>query len=125
MATECDTSGGFQGCFTDVRVSDDGSTFVADFETDFALSDPGSGVGNHLHIFLNPPTSPENAGNNGPSPGSWMVYGGASPVTVGSGQTVAEAVAAGASELCVVVADSVHGVVPGTGNCIDITSLEL
>ena len=117
----CDSSGGLEACIESVTVDDAANAFVVDFSTDFS-ADPSFAAGsNHYHFFLNGPTTPEQAGNNAASPGSWFVYAGGSPAVVdGSAQTPADAVANGSAELCVVVASESHAFVPGTGNCVSL-----
>ena len=83
----------------------------------------------HVHFFF--PAYPEiaadpaNAGTGGPAPaGHWKLWG-AQPNPFGPGgstkpYTVADAKDIGATEICVLVADSGHAVRPDTGNCLPI-----
>lgn len=69
----------------------------------------------HLHFYFDS-IEAENAGTNGPSPESWEMYDGASPFTA-YGQSQRPP---GATQLCVLVADTEHAVEVGTGNCHEL-----
>lgn len=66
----------------------------------------------HIHFFWDT-VEPQNAGTNGPNPGSWELYDGASPFTAFS----FAARPPEATQLCALVADAAHGVTVGSGNC--------
>jgi hypothetical protein len=66
--------------------------------------------GQHVHFFFNT-VLPEQAGM--PGTGPWKIYGGASPFTE---YTVADR-PAGATQMCILVANPDHSVQLGTGNC--------
>jgi hypothetical protein len=88
-------------------ISLSGSTYVVAFQTlGFTPQLPGK----HVHFFFDT-VPPEQAGV--PGSGPWEVYGGSSPFT---GYTTADK-PAGATEMCILVANSNHSVQPGTGNC--------
>lgn len=109
----------------------EGGTYFADYTTvgyDPVIFDPDAGVGSaedhHVHFFYNT-TAPENAGTNGPNPGTWQIW----DRQKGDGRLVfdefnlsnlAEKGGDGATQLCAVVADSSHAVDPASGNCVDI-----
>jgi hypothetical protein len=69
--------------------------------------------GRHLHFFFDtvPPTK---AGV--PGAGPWIIYAGPVPFT---GWKVSDR-PNGATQMCVLVANSDHSVVQGTGNCVDL-----
>ena len=67
----------------------------------------------HVHFFFDS-VPPAQAGV--PGRGPWFVYGGGSPFT---GYSVPER-PAGASKMCILVANPDHSVIPGSGNCIDL-----
>ena len=94
----------------------DGDRYAVDWEPfNFApLIGPGP-EDFHVHFFFDD-VAPENAGTNGPSPGSWDLYDGGSPYT---GMSLASKPAS-ASQLCVLVADANHAVTVGTGNCMPV-----
>lgn len=85
-------------------------------------------AGTHIHFFF--PSHPEiaadqlNAGSSGPNQKAhWVLWDSPNPFGPG-GQfkpyTVAQAKAAGATSICVLVADSGHAVRPNTGNCLPL-----
>lgn len=81
--------------------------FVIHFTTSgYAPALPGQ----HVHFFFNT-TAPEQAG--APGNGAWHVHGSLSEYR---GITLAER-PAGATQLCVLVANPDHSVQPGSGNC--------
>lgn len=69
----------------------------------------------HIHFFFDT-VKPENAGTNGKPPGEWVLYDGPSPFF---GLKVADR-PDGATKICALVADHVHGVQAGTGNCAEL-----
>jgi uncharacterized repeat protein (TIGR01451 family) len=88
----------------------EGDRYVVSFTTTgFAPQLPGQ----HVHFFFNT-VSPEQAG--APGPGAWHVHGSLAPY---SGITVAER-PAGASQLCVLIANPDHSVQLDTGNCYNL-----
>lgn len=83
------------------------------FETDnFTPQLPGT----HLHFFFNT-VSPTEAGS--PGAGPWKIYGGASPFTGYSFVEKPDGLE-GATQMCVLVANSNHTVIPNSGNCYDL-----
>jgi len=67
----------------------------------------------HVHFFFN--TVPmDQAGN--PGTGPWVMYGGPRPF---KGYTIGQR-PEGATQLCVLVANSNHTVIPESGNCMDL-----
>lgn len=73
----------------------------------------------HVHFFFDT-VSPENAGTNGKPPGEWVLYDGPSPFMLMKVSDRPE----GATKICALVADSKHGIIPGTGNCADLPKPE-
>jgi hypothetical protein len=69
--------------------------------------------GQHIHFFFDT-VSPEQAGV--PGGGPWVLYGGPRPFT---GYRVNER-PPGANQMCALVANSDHSVIPETGNCMDL-----
>lgn len=65
-------------------------------------------AGTRVHFYWN--TIDESQAASSSTSGSWVAYWGASPVQVG-------AAPAGATELCIVVAESRGGILEGSGNC--------
>lgn len=84
--------------------------YVVDYET-FGYSEglPGQ----HVHFFFNT-VDPANAGV--PGSGPWVLYGGPRPFT---GYSLAER-PAGATQLCILVANANHSIQLGSGNCFDL-----
>jgi hypothetical protein len=82
----------------------------------------------HIHFFFPVGANaedPRNAGAGGAKTGSWIIWDQPSPFRNGQradigGYTVANARQVGATQLCALVADAVHAVYPGTGNCVDL-----
>jgi hypothetical protein len=84
--------------------------YVVDFGTSgFTPQLPGQ----HVHFFFNT-VPPEEAGV--PGSGPWILYGGASPFT---DYGVSDR-PGGATQMCILVANSDHSVQLGTGNCVDL-----
>jgi hypothetical protein len=71
--------------------------------------------GRHVHFFFNT-VSEDQAGV--PGKGPWELYAGPVPFTKYS---VSERPGA-ATQMCILVANSDHSVVKGTGNCVDLPS---
>jgi serine/threonine protein kinase len=69
--------------------------------------------GTHEHFFFNT-VAPDQAGM--PGNGPWVLYGGPSPFR---GLTVANR-PPGSTQLCTLVANADHSVLPKTGNCVDL-----
>ena len=93
---------------TDVRVA--AGRYEVEFETaGFAPAVPGQ----HVHFFFDT-VPPEQAGV--PGAGPWILYGGPSPFT----QYSPADRPAGASQMCILVANPDHSVNQGTGNCVDL-----
>ena len=76
----------------------------------FAPKLPG---GTHEHFFFNN-VAPEDAGL--PGSGPWKMYGGPAPFTGYSASQRPE----GVTQMCVIVANSDHTVIMGSGNCFDL-----
>lgn len=74
--------------------------------------EPGT---SHVHFFWDT-VPPENAGTNGKRPREWILCDGPSPFTL---TKIADR-PPGATKICALVADNVHGITPGTGNCADL-----
>ncbi|MPY93710.1 MAG: hypothetical protein GEV08_11810 [Acidimicrobiia bacterium] len=121
-------SGGFFVCISDIRAA--GDDLVVDYEAleyEPKIVAPG-GLERHIHFYfpVGPMAeNPENAGTGGPTPGSWIIWDVPSPFRNGQrqdigGYTVQNAQQVGATQLCALVADAVHTVYPGTGNCVDL-----
>jgi hypothetical protein len=120
-------SGGLFVCITDISV--DGPDIVVDYEAlNYTPKIVDEGTDRHIHFFF--PVGPNaedvrNAGAGGPVLGSWLIWDTPSPFRNGQrqdlgGYTVQNARDAGATSLCALVADAVHAVYPGTGNCVDL-----
>lgn len=88
--------------------------------------DPLIGVepNRHVHFYFNvgPMAANQlNAGSNGPDPADWVQWDVPNPMGPGGAQrgyTVADARDVKATELCILVADALHTVVAGSGNCM-------
>ena len=105
-------------CMDDISVVD-GRLSVAFTPDGF---EPNTNV-DHIHFFLNVASmadNPLNAGTSGPAPGSWVVWDAPNPATP---FTLQQAIDQGATELCALMAGSIHSVNLGTGHCTDITDL--
>jgi eukaryotic-like serine/threonine-protein kinase len=100
------TAAGPSAHITDI--TSNGSSYSIAFTTagfDYGL--PGT----HVHFFFNT-VAPEQAGV--PGNGPWELYGGPSPFTeYGTADRPA-----GATQMCILVANSDHSIQPGTGNCV-------
>jgi hypothetical protein len=127
----CFSASGRCAFITDLTL--EGGTYVADYTTegyDPIIFDEAAGVGtaddHHLHFFFNT-TAPENAGANGPDPGTWKIWDrlldeGRFQFDEFTLSNMADNGGEGATQLCSLVADSSHGVETGTGNCVDLPS---
>ena len=71
--------------------------------------------GRHVHFFFDT-VSEANAGV--PGKGPWILYAGPIPFT----QYAVSDRPAGATQMCILVANADHSVVKGTGNCVDLPS---
>jgi actin-like ATPase involved in cell morphogenesis len=119
----CTSASASGRCARIVALRIEGDRYVADYEVDsfdpLTPENGGSPDDHHVHFFFDT-TAPGDAGTNSATPGPWTVW----DRTAGGGElrfdrdSVAEA--AGARQLCVLVADAVHGVEQGTGNCVDL-----
>ena len=90
--------------------SDDSFQYVVDYETfGFVEALPGM----HVHFFFDT-VPPEEAGP--PGKGPWKMYGGPSPFT---GYSEVDR-PGNAFQMCVVVVNPNHSVIPGSGNCLDL-----
>ncbi len=93
-----------------VRVSQDGNTLVVDYETIGYIESP---AGRHIHFFFNN-VSPDQAGI--PGQGPWLMYSGPRPFR---DATISE-IPPGVTQICALVANPDHSVLPGSGNCVDL-----
>jgi hypothetical protein len=119
----CPSDSGRCASITGIRL--EGDHYEADYSV--VSFDPitpdhgGTADDHHVHFFFDT-TPPEQAGTNSEIRGPWVVW----DRSDGDGAllfdeaTVAGAQEAGASQLCVLVADASHGVEQGTGNCVDL-----
>ncbi len=104
-------SGAPQKSATITAITQSGGQYIVAFQTSGFTPDI---MHTHVHFFLDT-VPPEQAG--APGSGPWFVYGGPSPCT---GYGVADR-PGGATKLCVLVANHGHSVIPGSGNCVEIT----
>ena len=75
----------------------------------------GDPTSHHIHFFFD--TVPqEDAGTNGPNPGSWIIWDVPTPF---DGYKVSDR-PANAKKMCSLVADTSHAVELSTGNCVDL-----
>lgn len=106
-------------CIDDVTVAANGDleiAFTAEGWTPNLASD-------HIHFFFNTPAIMDNvlnAGTNGPNRDSWVVWDAPNPATPYS---IDQARASGSTEICALIAGSLHTVNIGTGHCTDISEL--
>jgi actin-like ATPase involved in cell morphogenesis len=120
---DCGSESGRCAFITDIAL--DGTRIVANYETVdfdpliFEAGKRGTPDDHHVHFFFNT-VSPENAGSNGHPPGVWWIWDRAA----GNGELRFDDVtiddAGDASQLCIRVADSNHGVEGDSGNCVDL-----
>ena len=92
-----------------ITVNDAGQ-YVVDYET-FGYTEQVPGM--HVHFFFN--TVPvEQAGS--PGSGPWYLYGGPRPFTkYGENDRPANA-----TQMCALVANRNHSIIPGSGNCVNL-----
>jgi hypothetical protein len=89
------------------RITRTGNTYSVDYAT---VGFTPLLTGTHVHFFFDT-VAPEQAGT--PGSGPWAMYAGSSPFTgYGVGNRPA-----GATRLCVLVANADHSIIPRTGNC--------
>ena len=106
-------------CMDDITVDANGSlaiAFTAQGWTPNLASD-------HIHFFFNTPEIMENvlnAGTNGPNSQSWVVWDVPNPATPFSLEALRNS---GATEVCALIAGSLHTVNIGTGHCTDVSDL--
>lgn len=96
-----------------VRINEitiDGDHYVVAYET-FEYTEQLPGM--HVHFFYDT-VSEENAGV--PGKGPWILYGGPRPFT---GYKLNSRPAA-ATQMCALVANPDHSIIPETGNCVDL-----
>lgn len=117
---------------TDVRI--EGDRYLIDLEAfDFVpnVNDAGSF---HVHLFWDT-LPPVNAGGNGPTPGTWLLWGTdlgpLTDITKDDDFFLKAKQPAGAGGVCVIIADHDHNVADvdndgktdlDTGNCVDLPS---
>ena len=88
----------------------EGDHYVVAYETfEYTEQLPGT----HVHFFYDT-VSEENAGN--PGKGPWILYGGPRPF---EGYKLNSRPAA-ATQMCALVANPDHSIIPGTGNCVNL-----
>lgn len=108
IARNAESSPSLSATITDIARTHD--RYAVYFETaGFEPQMPGQ----HVHFFFNT-VPPEEAGV--PGDGPWYAYGGSSPFTE---YRVADR-PAGATQMCVLVANPDHSVQLGTGNCYNL-----
>jgi serine/threonine protein kinase len=88
----------------------DGTRYIVDYET-FGYTEALPGM--HVHFFFNT-VPPAQAGV--PGAGPWYVWGGPRPF---NGYKVSDR-PGGATQMCILVANPNHTVVPDSGNCVDL-----
>ena len=111
-------------CITSIGVTENGDLEVA-YETIGFVPTIGSAPNRHVQFFFPTPSVVEderNAGMAGPNRSSWIpwddpLFG---PGFGQAGYTLDDAATAGVDQLCILVADSGHVVIPDTGNCVEI-----
>jgi hypothetical protein len=112
-------------CITSVSV-DAQQNLVIPFEARGFTPLIGPAPNRHIHFYFpvgSMATDPANAGTSGPSPGDWVLWDQPNPFGPGgtiAPYTVADARKVNARSICVLVADAVHAVTPGTGNCLEL-----
>ncbi|NLD75904.1 MAG: Hsp70 family protein [Acidimicrobiales bacterium] len=112
-------------CITDLIVEADGS-LTATYVTS-GYTPELEPVSDHIHFYFDSVVGDDerNAGTAG-SGGDWRLWDAPNPFRATGGEqgrtgyTIADADAVGAEQLCSIVADPNHAVVPGTGNCMAI-----
>ncbi len=114
-------------CMTSVSIDASG-LLKATFEPTGFIPSAGAAPNRHIHFFF--PTASvlddeRNAGISGSDRSTWIAW---DDPTFGPGFAQApfhldDAVEAGVTELCVLVAEANHVILPGTGNCVAIPGL--
>ena len=108
LASPSATPAGRQARITGIAVSD--GRYVVDYQTfGYTPSLPGT----HMHFFFDTVSVPD-AGV--PGAGPWFLYAGPAPFT---GYKVSDK-PADASQMCILVANPDHSIIPDTGNCMDL-----
>jgi outer membrane biosynthesis protein TonB len=122
----CPTDAAMFACI--IQVSFDGNDLVIGYSTggfDPSLEPSAAGPtpgSHHIHFFFNT-TKPEDAGSQSKTPGMWRVWARPNPFrnpaqnNGDAGFTRAD-IPAGATKVCALVADNLHQVTQGTGNCV-------
>ena len=106
LASPSATPAGRQARITGIAVSD--GRYVVDYQTfGYTPALPGT----HMHFFFNT-VSVADAGV--PGAGPWFLYAGPAPFT---GYKVSDK-PADASQMCILVANPDHSIIPDTGNCM-------
>ena len=106
LASPSATPAGRQARITGIAVSD--GRYVVDYQTfGYTPALPGT----HMHFFFNTVSVPD-AGV--PGAGPWFLYAGPAPFT---GYKVSDK-PADASQMCILVANPDHSIIPDTGNCM-------
>jgi len=96
-----------EGRWTEITsITSSGGNYVVQYTTSY----PTPPDGYHVHFFWD--TVPVSAAGS-PGPGPWYVYYGPIPFQVAANQRPA-----GATQLCILVANPNHSINPGTGNCV-------
>ncbi len=114
-------------CMTSVSIDSSGA-LKATFEPTGFIPTVGGPPNRHIHFFF--PTASvladeRNAGNAGSDRSTWIAW---DDPTFGPGFAQApfeldEAIGAGVTELCVLVAEADHAILPDSGNCVPIPGL--
>jgi hypothetical protein len=108
VPTPTPTPAGRQARITGIAVTD--GRYVVDYDVfNFTPALPGR----HVHFFFDT-VSVADAGV--PGKGPWFLYAGPEPFT---GYKVSDKPGA-ATQMCILVANSNHSIVPDTGNCMDL-----
>ena len=106
IASPSATPAGRQARITGIAITD--GRYVVDYETfGYTPALPGT----HMHFFFNT-VSVADAGV--PGAGPWFLYAGPAPFT---GYKVSDK-PADASQMCILVANPDHSIIPDTGNCM-------
>jgi actin-like ATPase involved in cell morphogenesis len=106
LASPSASPAGRQARITGIAVSD--GRYVVDYQTfGYTPALPGT----HMHFFFNTVSVPD-AGV--PGAGPWFLYAGPAPFT---GYKVSDK-PADASQMCILVANPDHSIIPDTGNCM-------
>ncbi len=114
-------------CMTSVSIDSSGA-LKATFEPTGFIPTVGSAPNRHIHFFFPTPSvlaDERNAGISGSDRSTWIAW---DDPTFGPGFAQApfqldEAVEVGVTELCVLVAEADHVILPGSGNCVPIPGL--